>query len=185
MTKKKTTKSTSTKTTTTSKGGKRGPKPGTKYNTKKPMEKLKEKQIDERIIETLYKAGLTDKEFAQLMDISVRTLHRYKQDQNFLSLLKKGKNQADDMVEMALFKNAVGFSIMETQTHNYQGQIIKTDIEKYFKGETTAQFIWLKNRRPDQWRDKIEGNSGALPEDDGDNFKEVHVHVHSSKSKLI
>lgn len=164
---------------------KRGPKPGTKYKTKKALEKLKEKPVTEKIIEALYERGITDKEFADIMELHVSTIHRYKQDENFLRLLKKAKGQADELVEMSLFKNAVGFSVMETQLHNYQGEITKTLVEKHYKGETAAQFIWLKNRRPDMWRDKIEGNAGALPEDEEENFKEVHIHVHASNSKLI
>ena len=30
------------------------------------------------------------------------------------------------------------------------------DVEEYIPPDTTAQIFWLKNRKPKQWRDKVE-----------------------------
>lgn len=43
-------------------------------------------------------------------------------------------------------------------------------VEKYAKPHTTAQIFWLKNRKPDVWRDKteqaIEHSGQVIFEDD-------------------
>lgn len=31
---------------------------------------------------------------------------------------------------------------------------VVVEVEKHKPGETTAQIFWLKNRKPDKWRDK-------------------------------
>ena len=36
------------------------------------------------------------------------------------------------------------------------GEIIQTPIRKFYAPDTTACIFWLKNRRPEAWRDKVE-----------------------------
>ena len=82
--------------------------------------------------------GLTDEQIAQKIGISIRTLHRWKKHTvekdgvkitPIANALKLGKEVIDDIVEEALLQNAKN-------------------------GDTTAQIFWLKNRRPDKWRDR-------------------------------
>ena len=54
-----------------------------------------------------------------------------KQFSDFSDILKKTKDFVDGQVENALLQSALA-------------------------GNTTAQIFWLKNRRPDKWRDKME-----------------------------
>ena len=82
------------------------------------------------LIEGWARDGLTDEQIAHNMSINVSTLYDWKKKYNEISeALKKGKEVVDYLVENALLKNALG-------------------------GDTTAQIFWLKNRRPDIWRDK-------------------------------
>ena len=56
---------------------------------------------------------------------------------------------------------------------NFQGEITETDITKHYPPDPTSMIFWLKNRRPDRWRDKqsidigvrLEDVLAALPED--------------------
>ena len=74
--------------------------------------------------------GLTDEQIAENIGITAATLYEWKKRFSDISeALKKGKEVVDFEVENALFKNAIN-------------------------GDTTAQIFWLKNRRPDKWRDK-------------------------------
>ena len=74
--------------------------------------------------------GLTDEQIAHNIGISISTLNNWKNKYvEILESLKKGKEVVDYAVENALLKNAL-------------------------RGDTTAQIYWLKNRRPDKWRDK-------------------------------
>lgn len=74
--------------------------------------------------------GLTDEQIAKNMGISYSTLKDWKNKYSAISAaLKKGKEVVDYQVENALLLSALD-------------------------GNTTAQIFWLKNRRPDKWRDK-------------------------------
>lgn len=80
--------------------------------------------------------GLTNEQIAHNMGIACSTLYDWKSKApEILEALKKGKEVADYEVENALFKTAI-------------------------EGNTTAQIFWLKNRKPDKWRDR--------PKDDND-----------------
>lgn len=82
------------------------------------------------LLEGWARDGLTDEQLAEKMGCGVRTLYDWKERfQQISQALKKGKEVVDYEVENALLHNALG-------------------------GDTTAQIFWLKNRRPDRWRDK-------------------------------
>lgn len=99
-------------------------------------------------------SGLTDEQIADNLGIGASTLHEYKKKYpEFLESLKKGKDIADAQVVNALHKSAVGFTYYE-ETTNVLGDTVS--VQKYAKPNTTAAIFWLKNRKPDQWRDKTE-----------------------------
>ena len=50
-------------------------------------------------------------------------------------------------------KNALGFKYEENVVTR-DGEII--NVEKFQAPNTVAQIFWLKNRKPDKWRDRIE-----------------------------
>ena len=91
-----------------------------------------------QLLEGWARDGLTDEHIAENMGISVSTLYEWKNKYSEISeSLKKGKEVVDYEVENALLSSALA-------------------------GNTTAQIFWLKNRRPDKWRDKPHiDNSGA------------------------
>jgi hypothetical protein len=99
--------------------------------------------------------GLTDKQIAEeKIGISERTLTRWKERYpSVMSALKKGKEVVDRQVENALLKSALGFHYKEEMVTN-QGEVV--EVVKYEKPSTTAQIFWLKNRKPEMWRDKQE-----------------------------
>ena len=84
------------------------------------------------LLEGWARDGLIDEQIAENMGIVPSTLYRWKNEHEEISeALKKGKEIIDYEVENALLQKALG-------------------------GDTTAQIFWLKNRKPDKWRDKIE-----------------------------
>lgn len=98
--------------------------------------------------------GLTDVQIAHNMGISKDTFYKYKKKySDFADTLKKGKEVIDYEVESALLKNALGFHYMEEQVTN-DGRVV--EVKKYSKPHTTAAIFWLKNRKPDKFRDKPE-----------------------------
>ena len=75
--------------------------------------------------------------------------------------LKRGKAVVDIQVENALLKRALGYTYKEVtrekvfnpETGQYELMPTK-EVTKEVVPDTTAQIFWLKNRRPEQWRDK-------------------------------
>lgn len=82
------------------------------------------------LIEGWARDGLTDEQIAHNMGISRSTLAKWKTEhKNISDVLKRGKEVVDYEVENALLNKALN-------------------------GDVTAMIFWLKNRRPDKWRDK-------------------------------
>lgn len=89
--------------------------------------------------------GATDEEIAKRLGISRDSLYEYKkQFSDFSDILKKNKDFVDLEVENALLQSALN-------------------------GNITAQIFWLKNRRPDKWRDK--------PAEDKEEQESVSVNI--------
>lgn len=98
------------------------------------MGKSKFEEIKEKfpLIEGWAKEGLTDEQISRNLGISKVTFYKYKASCSELNeLLKKSKEVVDYEVENALYKSAID-------------------------GNVSAMIFWLKNRRPDKWKDKKE-----------------------------
>lgn len=109
------------------------------------------------LLEAWARDGLTDEQIANNMGISIASFYNYKNKyKEILEALKKGKEVADIEVENALFKRAVGYTtkIMEQKVDRF-GEVHDLIREIHFPPDTTAQIYWLKNRKPDKWRDKV------------------------------
>lgn len=103
-------------------------------------------------IEGWAKDGLTDEQIAYNIGITAKTLYEWKkQYSEICEALKKGKEVVDRQVENALLKRALGYEYDEI-TMEY-GKETKR-VTKQVVPDVTAQIFWLKNRKPDQWRDK-------------------------------
>lgn len=120
------------------------------------------------LIESWARDGLTEEQIAKNMDVSYSTLREWKKKYSALSaVLKKGKKMADVVMENALYERGLGGIRKVNKTfklkHTYydaQGrkcekeELATGEDEIYIPGDTTAQIFWLKNRKPEQWRDK-------------------------------
>ena len=103
--------------------------------------------------------GQTDAEMAAFFGVNEATLHRWKHaHKDFCESIKRGKADADAKVADALFQRALGYSHQDSHISNYQGEVIVTPITKHYPPDTAAAFIWLKNRQPDKWRDRVEAD---------------------------
>ena len=113
-------------------------------------------------IEGWARDGLTDEQIAKNMGVSVSTLNNWKNmHPDILESLKRGKEVVDRQVENALLKRALGYEYTETtreavkdpDTGDVEMRVTKK-VTKQVVPDTTAQIFWLKNRKPDKWRDK-------------------------------
>lgn len=116
------------------------------------------------LVEGWARDGLTDEQIAKNLGVSVSSLNEYKKKYpEFLESLKRGKEIVDYEVENALLKRALGYEYDEVTCEF--GKETKR-VTKQVAGDVTAQIIWLKNRKPDKWRDKqvIESNNNTTVE---------------------
>lgn len=116
-------------------------------------------------IEGWAREGLTDAQIAEKMGISVASLYNYQAKfVEILDALKRGKAPVDNEVENALLKRALGgFEVKEKRVEKWKdADGIERDhtviMTREVPPDTTAQIFWLKNRRPDLWRDRHEND---------------------------
>jgi transposase-like protein len=110
--------------------------------------------------------GMTDVEVAKMLGIGLATLYRWKVEHPaFSRVFKLGKAKADDRVERSLYSRAVGYDyIAEKPVMTRHGQ--KTMRYRQHIPPDTAAAVWyLKNRRPDRWRDAHRHEHVATPYD--------------------
>lgn len=116
------------------------------------------------LLECWARDGLTDEQIASNMNIHVSTLYSYQNKYSEISeSLKKGKEVVDYEVENALLKRAMGYEYVETTRETKwnpsteQFELVESKkVTKHVIPDTTAQIYWLKNRKPKQWRDKVD-----------------------------
>lgn len=143
--------------------------------------------------------GLTDEQIAvDKMGISKSTFYAWQNEfPEFSDAIKEGKAPVDNQVENALLKSALGHTVtvrkpikvrtkrqlkdkgtIEEETIEY------VDEEVYIPPQTVAQIFWLKNRRPNKWRDKP-----VYEEDETGPIREILVAMkevaETGKSKVI
>lgn len=110
--------------------------------------------------------GAIDTDLARFFGVVESTINKWKIDfPEFSESLKEGREMADSMVAQRLFTRAIGYSHVDTKFATFEGQI--TDAKEYIKHyapDTVACIFWLKNRRPDLWRDKQEIESTSKKE---------------------
>lgn len=101
--------------------------------------------------------GATDRDVADALGVTTTTINRWKQSKTeFCASLKTGKDPADDRVEMALYQRATGYSYDAVKIFNHQGEPVIVPYVEHVPPDTTACIFWLKNRRPDEWRNNPE-----------------------------
>ena len=110
--------------------------------------------------------GMTDIEVADMLGIGLATLYRWKlENPAFSRVFKLGKAEADNRVERSLYSRAVGYDYLaEKAVMTRHGQ--KTmRYRAHIPSDTAAALWYLKNRRPDRWRDSFRHEHVASPYD--------------------
>lgn len=105
----------------------------------------------------LCRLGATDKELADFFEVAEATITTWKKSHpEFLVSIKEGKALSDAEVADKLFKRATGYEHKETKVFLHEGAPVLVDVEKHYPPDATSAIFWLKNRRPDLWREKVE-----------------------------
>lgn len=124
----------------------------------KPGQPTKYKDSYAKVAFKLCLLGATDQDLADAFDINVDTVYEWKKRHaKFSEAIKEGKDTADAQVAHSLFQRAVGYShkahkIQLDRSGKWQ---TKEYVERYPPSEVAAIF-WLKNRKPKEWREKLD-----------------------------
>lgn len=106
--------------------------------------------------------GLTYEQIAKNMGIAAGTLHDWMNKYpEMRSALKRGREVVDYEVENALHKRAMGYSYTERvydrkvdKATGAEEMVLTKEYVKHVPPDVTAQIFWLKNRKPEEWRDR-------------------------------
>ena len=148
------------------------------YKIKEVMEEMAKSKAEKWLepdgllrIEGWARDGLTEEQIAKNMGVSRSTLSDYKvKYPDILRAIKNSKEVADREVENALFNKATGYTVklktpMKVRHVEYDEAVGRKiaeyerieyiEEEVHVPADTTAQIFWLKNRKPNDWRDKV------------------------------
>lgn len=131
--------------------------------------------------------GLSDEEIAKKLDISRSTLGEWKNRYpEIQEALREGKEIPDIQVEDKLLDSALGFKVtlkkpVKIKRIEYDNgkkikeyeEVIDAEEEIYVPPAVAAQIFWLKNRRPDKWREKVLFEDGSSLEKLDEIIKEI------------
>ena len=124
--------------------------------------------FEERFIGEAYRLCLlfhaTDKDLAEYFGRAESTINLWKKEHPaFAEAVRKGKTIADAEVAESLLKKAKGFVRETTKDVLPKDATEKITLveEHYYPPETQAASLWLRNRQPEHWRDKISHEHGG------------------------
>jgi DNA-binding XRE family transcriptional regulator len=107
----------------------------------------------------LAEEGKTNEEIAKAIGVSKKTFYLWKQNNgDFRDAIKERMDVATELVEIALFEKAVGYTRPAVKLFMHEGQVIEHHYIEHYAPCTTAQIFFLKNRKRDVWAvsDKLE-----------------------------
>jgi hypothetical protein len=111
----------------------------------------------------LTQLGATDREVAEFFDVAESTVSLWKNTHpEFSEALKLGKEASDNRVEKSLYRRAVGYSYDAEKIFTYEGEPVRVPYVEHVPPDTTACIFWLKNRRRDEWRDRVDATAKVV-----------------------
>lgn len=101
--------------------------------------------------------GATDKELADFFGVCEATVYNWQNAHpSFLESIKEGKVLADAKVAEKLYQRALGYTHSAVKIFQYEGVPVEVPYEEHYPPDTQAASLWLRNRQPAKWRDKVD-----------------------------
>lgn len=146
-------------------------------------------KYDERFVavaKQMAKVGATDSEIAAAMGVSLSTLNYWRAAHpEFLAALREGKDAFDERIEKSLAHRALGYTYDAEEIKMIDDVVVRVPIKKHVPPDVTACIFWLKNRRPDEWRDVNQTNHVPVPLEAGQDVRiEIERRVISIAARL-
>jgi len=106
--------------------------------------------------------GLTDKQIASNLNIAESTFYSFlRGHQDMKDLLRSAREDAEIIVENALFKRAIGYRYDEVTRELHKDKDeefvlgITKKVRKEVQGDVGAQQYWLEHRAPKRWEKNV------------------------------
>lgn len=110
--------------------------------------------------------GATNAQLAKLFETTEQTIDRWiASNEEFRGSVKEGRVEADANVSNSLYRRALGYEQPAVKIFMPAGSLdpVYAPYTEIVAPDTTAAIFWLKNRRPDVWREKTQvEHSGSL-----------------------
>ena len=101
--------------------------------------------------------GATDKELGDFFQVTEQTVNNWKSKHpEFFESITRGKMAADAQVAESLFKRALGYSHPAEKIMVVAGTVQREQYTEHYQPDTPAASLWLRNRQPAKWRDKVD-----------------------------
>lgn len=130
---------------------------------------LYEKIVEPRLsdIKKWSREGATIKEVAAKLGISYSGLKGYKRKYPELeAAFLENRDTADDEVLGAFHRRATGYEIKEVTKERINGKLVVTkEVTKEVAPDVEAGKFWLKNRLPEEWKDKHKYEVSGIDEE--------------------
>lgn len=127
-------------------------------------------------VEKLCLLSATDQDIADFFNVSKQTIYNWKEKhQEFLDSLKKGKDLADQRVVKRLYQRAIGYEHAEDKIFQNNGVPVIVPTIRRYPPETVACIFWLKNRRPNEWRDRQDIDLNVTDKKDLSNYTDEEL----------
>lgn len=116
------------------------------------------------IAKKMAKLGAINMDLAEAFEVSLNTIKNWQASEpEFKAACTLPKEVANEKVERSLFERATGYSYHAVKIFmTKDGDIIEHDYIEHVPPETAACIFWLKNRKPDEWKDKREYEGGDI-----------------------
>jgi transposase len=115
-----------------------------------------------QIAATMCRMGATNADLAEAFKVTTRTIINWQMRyEEFFHSTKTGKEPADERVKRSLYERAVGYGYNAVKIFQFQGQPVVVPYVEFVPPDVTAAIFWLKNRCPDEWKDRVTQESSG------------------------
>ena len=126
--------------------------------------------------------GATLDAIASVCDVSRPTIENWMAaHEEFLAAVNAARKICDDRVEQSLFRKATGYNVTQQVYDKRTGTIRSLEIS--IPGDTVSCIFFLKNRRPQQWRDVHQID--VTTDCDRPSLEEMFAELDSLRSKAL
>ena len=99
--------------------------------------------------------GSTNAQLAEFFEVDVSTIDKWIAEKpEFSGSIKEGREVADAEIANSLYHRGKGYSHKAVKIFLHKGKPVIVDYIEHYPPDTAAAFIWLKNRRRLDWKDR-------------------------------